>query len=152
LVFLSTVDDTVSTDAVIDNLLEHLAPHRHKLVLFDINRGSVKKRVLVSDPGPLTARLMADGTLPLSLTLISNENAKSSTVVVRRKESLSAKMSSEALGLAWPRDVISLSHIALPFQPDDPIYGARPPEDTDTVFLGNMAIQGERGLLQFSSD
>ncbi len=152
LVFLSAVDATVSTDAVVDNLLEHLAPQRHKLVLFDINRRSIKKSVLVSDPGPLTARLMADGTLPFSLTLISNENAKSSTVVVRRKESLSAQVSTDAPGLAWPRGVISLSHIALPIPPDDPIYGARPPQDTDTVFLGNMAIQGERGLLQFSSD
>ncbi len=26
------------------------------------------------------------------------------------------------------------------------------PEDTDIVFLGQMAIQGERGLLQFSCD
>ncbi len=121
LVFLSTVDDTVSIDAVVDNLLEHLAPHRHKLVLFDINRRSVKKRVLVSDPGPLTARLMADGTLPFSLTLVINENAKSNTVVIRRKESLSAQVSTDALGLAWPRGVISLSHIALPFPPDDPI-------------------------------
>ncbi len=152
LVFLSTVDDTVSTDAVIDNLLEHLAPQRHKLVLFDINRRSIKKSVLVSDPGPLTARLMADGTLPFSLTLVTNENAKSNTVVIRRKESLSAQVSTEALGLAWPRGVISLSHIALPFPPDDPVYGARPPQNTDTVFLGNMAIQGERGLLRFSSD
>ncbi len=152
LVFLSAVDATVSTDAVVDNLLEHLAPQRHKLVLFDINRRSIKKSVLVSDPGPLTARLMADGTLPFSLTLVTNENAKSNTVVIRRKESLSAQVSTEALGLAWPRGVISLSHIALPIPPDDPIYGARPPQDTDTVFLGNMAIQGERGLLQFSSD
>ncbi len=73
-------------------------------------------------------------------------------MVVRRKKSLSAQVSTEALGLTWPRGVISLSHIALPFPPDDPVYGARPPEDTDTVFLGSMAIQGERGLLQFSSD
>jgi len=152
LVFLSTVDDTVSTGAVIDNLLEHLAPGRHKLVLFDINRTNVKKSVLVSDPGPLTARLMADGTLPFSLTLVANENPKTSTVVVRRKESLSAQVSTESLGLAWPRGVISLSHIALPFPADDRIYGAHSAENTDTVFLGNMAIQGERGLLQFSSD
>ena len=152
LVFLSTVDATVSVNAVIDNLLEHLAPGRHKLVLFDINRTSVKKSVLVSDPGPLTARLMADGALPFSLTLIANEHAKSRAVVARRKDSSSAQASTDALGLAWPSGVISLSHIALPIPPDDPIYGARAPEASNTVFLGNMAIQGERGLLQFSSD
>ena len=152
LVFLSTVDDTVSTDAVLDNLLEHLAPDRHELVLFDINRTEIAKTVLVADPGPLTARLMADGTLPFSLTLIANESPESKTVIMHRKESLSAQVSTQALGLAWPRGVISLSHIALPFPPDDPIYGERSPEDSDTVFLGQMAIRGERGLLQFSSD
>ena len=74
LVFLSTVDATVSTDAVIDNLLEHLAPPRHELVVFDINRRSAQSTVLVSDPGPLTARLMADDALPFGLTLITNEH------------------------------------------------------------------------------
>jgi hypothetical protein len=48
--------------------------------------------------------------------------------------------------------VISLSHIALPFPPDDPLYGQRPPGNEDVLFLGQMAIQGERGLLQFPSD
>ena len=56
LIFLSTVDATVSTDAVVDNLLEHLAPGRHELVLFDINRNKVNSTILVSDPGPLTTR------------------------------------------------------------------------------------------------
>jgi hypothetical protein len=73
-------------------------------------------------------------------------------VVVRRKEALSAQVSTQALGVAWPRGVISLSHIALAFPPDDPIYGAHEPESRDTVFLGNIAIKGERGLLLFSSD
>jgi alpha-beta hydrolase superfamily lysophospholipase len=152
LVFLSAVDATVSADAVIDNLLEHLAPPRHELVLFDINRSSVKSTVLVSDPGPLTARLMADDLLPFGLTLIANENDESATIVSRRKAPLSAQVSTEPLNLAWPRGVISLSHVALPFPPDDPLYGRRPPEDEELLFLGQMAIQGERGLLRFSSD
>ena len=48
--------------------------------------------------------------------------------------------------------MISLSHIALPFPPDDPVYGQREPNNPDIIFLGQMAVQGERGLLQFSSD
>jgi alpha-beta hydrolase superfamily lysophospholipase len=152
LVFLSTVDATVSTDAVIDNLLEHLAPDRHELVLFDINRRSVTTTVLVSDPGPLAARLMADASLPFSLTLITNESTKSNRVVSRRKAPFSSEASTGPLNFAWPRGMISLSHIALPFPPDDPLYGKMPPEKADTIFLGEIAIQGERGLLQFPSD
>ena len=52
------------------------------------------------------------------------------------------------MNLAWPRGVISLSHVALPFPPDDPLYGQRPPEDENELFLGQMAIQGERDLLK----
>ena len=52
----------------------------------------------------------------------------------------------------WPRGVISLSHVALPFPPDDPLYGRFPPEDRNTLFLGQAEIRGERGLLQISTD
>jgi len=153
LVFKSTVDATVSTDAVVDRLLALLAPNRHELVLFDINRFAVKSSLLISDPGPLTDRLMANEALPFAVTLVTNENPESTMVLARRKPPFSAKASTtEPLNLAWPAGVISLSHVALPFPPDDPLYGQRPPGNEDVLFLGQMAIQGERGLLQFPSD
>jgi alpha-beta hydrolase superfamily lysophospholipase len=153
LVFKSTVDATVSTDAVIDRLLTLLAPERHELVLFDINRFAVKSRLLIADPGPLTDRLMVDATLPFAITLVTNENPESSVVLARRKPPFSAEASTtELLNLAWPTGVISLSHVALPFPPDDPLYGQRPPGNEDVLFLGQMAIQGERGLLRFPSE
>jgi alpha-beta hydrolase superfamily lysophospholipase len=152
LVFKSTVDATVSTDAVVDNLLGRLAPHRHELVLFDINRAAAKSQLLISDPAPLTDRLLADTALPFTLTLVTNEAPESARVLARRKPPHSAAMESEPLGLRWPNGVISLSHVALPFPPDDPLYGARPPGKRDVIFLGQMAIRGERGLLRIPSD
>ena len=152
LVLLSTVDATVSTDAVVDNLLNYLASERHELVLFDINRDSVNYTILISDPGPLTARLMANDKLPFALTLITNEHSESTRVVSRRKIPLSAEVSTTPLNLAWPGGVISLSHVALPFSPDDPLYGRYPPENENIIFLGERAIQGERGLLRLSGD
>jgi hypothetical protein len=149
LVFLSTVDATVSTGAVVDRLLKPLRPDRHELVLFDINRFAAKSTLLISDPAPLTARLMADNSLPFVVTLVTNENPESTAVVARRKPPLSAEASkTETLNLAWPRGVISLSHVALPFPPDDPLYGQAPPGKGDILFLGQMAIQGERDLLK----
>ncbi|MGD9331434.1 MAG: hypothetical protein PVJ53_08980, partial [Desulfobacterales bacterium] len=53
-----------------------------------------------------------------------------------------------ALDLDWPSGVISLSHLALPIPPDDPLYGQSPPKDRRRLFLGRMAVQGERGLLK----
>jgi alpha-beta hydrolase superfamily lysophospholipase len=152
LAFLSTVDATVSTDAVVDNLLEHLAPARHELVLFDVNRNSVNSTVLASDPGPLTARLLDDLTLPFSLTLVTNESPESNAVVLRRKGPLSPVSSTEPLDVEWPPGVVSLSHVALPFSPADRLYGQRRPEDPDELFLGHIPARGERGLLKFPSD
>ncbi len=97
LAFLSTVDATVSADAVIDNLLEHLAPGRHELVLYDINRNRVAQSVLVSDPGHLTRRLMGDDTLPFALTLVSSEGPDTDTVVRFRKPPESAVVSTEPM-------------------------------------------------------
>jgi alpha-beta hydrolase superfamily lysophospholipase len=149
LVFKSTVDATVSTDAVVDRLLKHLRPNRHELVLFDINRFAAKSSLLIADPAPFTARLTADKSLPFVLTLVTNANLESRAVVARRKPPFSTEASeTEPLHLAWPRGVISLSHVAPPFAPDDPLYGQSPPGKENSLFLGQMAIQGERDLLK----
>lgn len=153
LVFKSTVDATVSPDAVVESLLRHLGPHGHELVLFDINRFAAKTTLLVSDPAPLTDRLMDDQTLPFALTLVTNENAESTRVITRRKMKFSTQASESApLNLPWPTGVISLSHVALPFPPDDPLYGQRAPDNKDVLFLGQMAITGERGVFKIPYD
>jgi alpha-beta hydrolase superfamily lysophospholipase len=153
LVFKSAIDATVSTDAVVDRLLGRLAPHRHELVLFDINRFAVKSTLMVADPGLLTDRLMGEGDLPFSVTFVTNEDPDSTVVLGHTKPPFSTEVrTSFRLKLAWPPGVISLSHVALPFPPDDPLYGQRPPGNDDVLFLGQIAIQGERGLLQFPSD
>lgn len=154
LVFKSAVDSTVTTEAVVDNLLNRLPAGRNELVLFDINRiAAVTSTLLVADPAPLTDRLRADETLPFAVTFVTNENPTSANVVARRKGPFSAeKLDVEPLGLAWPRGVVSLSHVALPFPPDDPLYGQGPPENDDLVFLGDMAFRGERGVLRLPAD
>jgi hypothetical protein len=153
LVFKSAVDATVSADAVIDNFLKHLGADGHELVLFDINRFAAKAVLLIDDPGPLSDRLMADGTLSYTVTLVTNESPQSRQVLARRKAPFS-KVASEIkrLDLSWPTEVISLSHVALPVPPDDPLYGQRLPEDDKVLFLGQMAILGERGLLRIPSE
>jgi len=149
LVFKSTVDSTVTTDAVVDNLLKRLPADRNELVLFDINRNAaIMSTLLVSDPGPLTRRLMTDPDLPFAVTFITNENPHSTRVVVQHKAPYSLHAESvENLEVSWPRDVVSLSHIALPFPPDDPLYGRFQQQDNDLIYLGNLAFKGEQGLL-----
>ena len=150
LVLKSTVDATVTTDAVVDNLLKRLPADRNELVLFDINRqAAIKSTLLVSDPGPLTNRLLAENDLPFAVTFVTNENPYSNAVQASYKAPHSdAPTAPNSLGLEWPRGVVSLSHVALPIPPDDPLYGQFPPVKQDHIFLGDMAVKGERGLLK----
>lgn len=154
LVLKSTVDSTVTTEAVVDNLLMRLPAGRNELVLFDINRNAaIKSTLLVSDPAPLTRRLIDDDSLPFAVTFVTNRNPDTTEVVARHKPPFSAMQAGNlGLGVAWPRGVVSLSHVALPFPPDDPLYGQHPPEESDLVYLGHLAIKGERGLLKLPAD
>jgi len=154
LAFKSTVDFTVATEAIVDDLLMRLPPHRNELVLFDINRhAAIKSSLLVADPAPLTDRLMSDQGLPFAVTFVTNEGPHSANVAARHKAPLSPPESDvRPLGLAWPLGVVSLSHVALAFPPDDPLYGRGPPESDDRVFLGDMALRGERGLVKIPAD
>lgn len=153
LVLQSSVDATVLPDAVVDRLLNLLGPNGHELVLFDSNRSAAISILLVADPHALTNRLLGDDQLPFAVTIVSNQDPASAAVVAHRKGPFSAAISEiQPLNLAWPRGVISLSHVALPFPPDDPLYGERPPADDTILFLGYLPIQGERGLFALSSD
>ena len=153
LVFKSDVDATVSTAAVVQRLLGRLDADRHELVLFDINRFAAKSVLMVYDPQALSTRVMGTAGLPFVITLVTNEHADSAAVVALRQAPRSAEMSpAKPLGLDWPTGVFSLSHVALPIPADDPLYGQRPPDNDDVLFLGQMAIQGERGVLLLPSD
>jgi alpha-beta hydrolase superfamily lysophospholipase len=154
LVLKSTVDATVTTDAVVNHLLMRLPAGRNELVLFDINRNAaIKAKFLIDDPGPLTNRLLLDPQLPFAVTFVGNENPDSTRIVARYKPPFSQETSAiKHIDLAWPSGVVSLSHVALPFPPDDPLYGQQPPDGDDQVFLGDMATKGERGLLRIPGE
>jgi len=153
LVFKSTVDATTSTQAVLKNLLGRLAADSHELVLFDINRFSATTSLLVDDPGPFTQQVMADDSLPFAVTLVTNRGPETLKVAARKKLGFSSSTTLVTdLETDWPRDVLSLSHVALPFAPADPLYGRGPPRDDQLLFLGQQAIQGERGLLRIPPD
>jgi hypothetical protein len=149
LVLLSVVDATVSPRAAVDNLLGHIGSGRHELLLYDINREAVISPLLVTDTAALTRRLMADASLPFAITLIGNESAADRRVIARHKAPGTAEvMPRDSLSGTWPDDTIALSHVDLPFPPDDPLYGRYPPKEPGQVFLGQLAIRGERGVLK----
>jgi len=60
---------------------------------------------------------------------------------------LSVVGSERLLELWWPGNVFSLSHVALPFAPDDPLYGYDAPRDPRHLQLGSVEVRGENGVL-----
>jgi len=147
LAFISTVDATVKAEAVADALLEHLAPDSHELVLFDVNRLAAVQALLVQDPGPLTRRLQSLPQRPYALSIVTNASDDSRAVVELHAPAGSAQVARRELGLEWPRTVFSLSHVALPFPPDDPLYGYQAEPAPGHVQLGSIEVRGENGVL-----
>lgn len=85
-----------------------------------------------------------------TLSLLTNENPTSSTVLVRTWLPGLNSFTEAGPGLQWPAGVYSLSHVALPFPPEDPLYGGHPGLPSPGIALGNVALRGVRGVLQVS--
>ena len=59
-------------------------------------------------------------------------------------------MAEADLGLQWAQGIYSLSHVALPFDTLDPLYGMYPAAGGTDLHLGKIALRGERGVLKLS--
>ncbi len=148
LAFSSVVDATVATPALVKGLFERLPAGEHELVLFDINRMAEIEPLLGKDPGPVVQALQNDPGRAFTLSLVTNEDAKSHGVVAHSSGPGGSAITISELGLSWPDDIYSLAHVALPFPPQDPLYGGHPAEKSPGISLGDIALRGERGVLQ----
>lgn len=148
LTFQSVVDFTVSTRAVITALYNRLPANGSELVLFDINRVAnfelLMRRATVSN----IDQLLPPAPRNYQATLITNVSPDSSQVVARSINAGETTETTQPLGLEYPRDIFSLSHVALPFPVSDPLYGSHPrhPEQYG-INLGGLAVRGERSVL-----
>ncbi len=148
LTFQSVVDATVSTQAVLEGLYAHLPANGSELVLFDLNRNAKFGPLLRSNAVTALARLLAAPPRHFRTVIITNASPDSLEVVERATEAGEATEQTRKLGLFFPADVYSLSHVALPFPMNDALYGMEPdPADDFGVHLGNVAMHGERGTL-----
>jgi alpha-beta hydrolase superfamily lysophospholipase len=150
LTFQSVVDFTVSTRAIITALYGNLPANGSELVLFDVNRNAMLSPLLRANFENALVRLLPNPPRNYRMTIITNASANASEVVERVTEAGATTEQVRALGLFYPREVFSLSHVAIPFPMNDALYGMRPDSTTDEDFgvnLGSMAARGEVGLL-----
>lgn len=153
LTFQSVVDFTVSTRAIVNALYVNLPANGSELVLFDINRNTKFGPLLPRSTETVLARLLPDAPRTFRTTVITNVDPDSAEVVERVTEAGAITEQTRSLGLTYPREVFSLSHLALSFPMNDSLYGMTPDSPPEYgVHLGAMATRGERGILIVSLD
>jgi alpha-beta hydrolase superfamily lysophospholipase len=146
LTFQSIVDATVRVPDLMRVLYDRLPQGMSELVFFDLNNKAVFSDLLRDRDGPLVQQRLENAALPYRLTLVRGDVAG---VIARTRDG--AVMTERPLDLRWPTEVFSLSHVAVPIRPDDPVLGTR---DASAGFpaigLGSIQMRGEHGVLRVS--
>lgn len=148
LTFMSLADATVLAEMVVEGLYDRLDDPDSELVVFDINRQARTLGFFKTDPTQRLQALMDRPTTAYRLTVVTNISGTSDVLEEWSRAAGAEPPRVTELELEWPRGVYSLSHVAVPFPPDDPIYGSDPdPSAVHGVRLGTLEPRGERGLL-----
>jgi hypothetical protein len=145
----SAVDATVIVPKLITVLFDRLKPGGpSELVLFDVNRVAwLGNLVDLSFEREIRPRLQRKD-LPFTLTLVVN--AATNSLAVKAQTRAGNSLTELALNEAWPGDVFSLSHVAVPIPPTDPIYGTAEATQKSGLPLGSLSMRGENGSLTVS--
>ncbi|WP_159998795.1 carboxylesterase [Roseomonas sp. 18066] len=154
LTFQSVLDSTTSARALIEALYARLPANGSELVLFDINRASLLGPLFRRSAETMLERLLPPGPRRFRAAVISNAGPGDPAMTEEVTEPGAATPKpTTPLGLDYPADVYSLSHVALPFPPNDGLYGATTdPAEGFPLNLGAIAARGERGALVLGLD
>jgi alpha-beta hydrolase superfamily lysophospholipase len=145
----SAIDATVVVPKLITVLFDRIKPGGpSELVLFDANRVAwLANLVDLSFEQEIRPRLERKD-LPFKLTLVVNVGTNS--LAVKAQTRAGDALTEMALKEAWPRDVFSLSHIAVPISPADPVYGTSEATVKSGLPLGSLNMRGEHGALMIA--
>jgi len=146
LTFQSLADATVITQDLASRLYDRLSASGSEMVLFDLNRLGYLRPLLSPAMDAWLAQRFQGPPRRYTLSLVTNATADTGEVVLRSRAAGTGQMSERPLGLTWPRDIFSLSHVAVPFPRTDPVYGIDP-KPRKLYSLGALAPRGERGVL-----
>lgn len=148
LTFHSVLDFTVSTRALVNALYARLPPNGSDLVLFDLNRATKLGPLFRRGVDWSLARSLPGEPCNYRLTIVTNASTESSEMVERISERCETRVTELPIGMRYPRDIYSLSHVALPFPTNDTLYGQHPDNIEEYgISLGALSIRGEVGAL-----
>jgi alpha-beta hydrolase superfamily lysophospholipase len=149
LTFHSVIDTTVRSDAVVHQLYDALPSNGSELVMYDLNRWNAFQPLFRQAQLDGARALFAGGPRAYALRVVTNRDPGTREVHEIGIAPGAREPVRRDLGAAFPPEVFSLSHTAVPFPCDDPLYGIKPRTDEDFgVRLGTLALRGERHALQ----
>ena len=152
LAFQSAMDFTVSTRAVIAALYRFLPANGSELVLIDLNRNTRLGLLLRTTFAQPIDSIVPPPPRNWRLTIITN-TPSDPMVSAHTTEPRTSAEYVHGLGISYPREVFSLSHVAMPFPSTDGLYGSSPdPQEDYGVNLGAVAARGEIGVLIVNLD
>ena len=152
LTFQSVVDNTVTASAIVTNLYARLPANGSDLVVYDVNRSSTVLHLMKNMPGDPARFFESVAPLNFRVTILRNRHRSGRDIDLSVLAAGETEAVTEATDYQWPAGIYSLSHIAVPFRTDDPVYGdgsGRGDNDRGIVF-GALAPRGEQGVLRLS--
>jgi hypothetical protein len=116
-------------------------------VFLDRNPAAIAGPLVRANSTSVLAQFAPGAIRKFGLTLVTGSSADPATMEARHTAANQPLPQVTPLP-AYPADMYSLSHVALPFPTDDPLYGRTPRSDESFgVELGIVAVRGERGTL-----
>ena len=149
--FQSAVDATIVGKKIVTDLYQRLPNNGSELVVFDVNHEADLIPFFSVDPHATLRLLEFDQPLNYAVTIVTNRGG-GYKIVAKTRQAGETTVTETPLGREWPFGIFSLSHVAIPFAPEDPIYGdgsGAPPGTRAT--LGTLAPRGERDVLSIAA-
>ena len=153
LTFQSVMDSTVSTRAVVDSLYRYLPDNGSELVIFDINQAANLRALFRPAVYSALNTLLPPAPRRYRTTVITNASPTTYETVARTTPAGAQEEQVTRLNIAWPQDMYSLSHVAVPFPMNDSLYGREPTEKNRYgISIGTISLRGETSTLSVGLD
>ncbi|MCQ5473163.1 alpha-beta hydrolase superfamily lysophospholipase [Pantoea sp. AN62] len=148
LTFQSVMDSTVSTPSVIRSLYNYLPDNGSELVLFDINQAVSVSPLFRHSSYTAVNQLLPAARRLYTSTVITNASATSLNMVTKTVRAGETTEQTQPLAINYPAGLYSLSHVAIPFPPQDGLYGSEPAvKNQFGISFGTLSLRGESAVL-----
>jgi alpha-beta hydrolase superfamily lysophospholipase len=145
----SVVDSTIIVPKLITALFDRLTSSSSELVLCDINRMNRFANLFNRSFEQAVFPKLKRTDLPFTLSIIKNIGPDSSQIVFQTRQG--SLWNETVTDMSWPEGVVSLSHLAVPIPPEDPLYGTQDATAASGLSLGTLSMRAEPSTLLISN-